>query len=100
MGVWNPANLTNTQSSTVAQIIVHENFNPSTLINDIAILTLTQPIVLGIYPNINTICLANTGASTSYVNQMCVLIFVFELSIKRYMFQMFSFRMGSDCIHN
>lgn len=70
MGVWNPSNLTNTQSSTVAQIKIHESFVPSTLKNDIAILTLTQPIVLGIYPTINTICLPSTGASTSYVGQM------------------------------
>lgn len=69
MGVWNPANLTNTQSSTVANITVHEAFVASTLRNDIAILTLTQPIVLGLNNNINTICLAPTGAATSYVGQ-------------------------------
>lgn len=69
MGVWNPSSLDNTQSSTVASITVHPSFVASTLVNDIAILTLSQPIVLGIYRNINTICLASTGASTSYVGQ-------------------------------
>ncbi|CAH1173862.1 unnamed protein product [Phaedon cochleariae] len=69
MGVWNPANLVNIQSSTVARIEVHESFDASTLRNDIAILTLTQPIVLGIYANINTACLAPMG--TSYVGQTC-----------------------------
>ncbi|XP_018564341.1 tryptase-like [Anoplophora glabripennis] len=72
MGVWNPASLDNTQSSTVSSITVHPSFVASTLVNDIAILTLSQPIVLGIYRNINTICLASTGASTSYVGQTCV----------------------------
>lgn len=69
MGVWNPANPANTQSSTVANIKVHENFNASTLINDIAVLTLSQPIVLGIYPTINTICLPSSGTPTQYVGQ-------------------------------
>ncbi|KAJ8921594.1 hypothetical protein NQ315_010499 [Exocentrus adspersus] len=72
MGVWNPSDLSNTQSSPVAAITVHPSFVAGTLMNDIAILTLAQPIVLGIYQNINTICLASTGASTSYVGQRCV----------------------------
>ncbi|KAJ8943349.1 hypothetical protein NQ318_000564 [Aromia moschata] len=71
MGVWNPANSENTESSTVASITVHPSFVASTLVNDIAVLTLSQPIVLGIYQNINAICLASTGASTSYVGQTC-----------------------------
>lgn len=69
MGVWNPTNLLNTQRSTVANIAVHPTFVASTLRDDIAVLTLTQPIVLGIYNNINTICLPTTGATTSYVGQ-------------------------------
>lgn len=67
MGVWTPNNLTTTQSSTVAQITVHPNFTATTLINDIAVLTLTQPIVIGIYPNVNAICMSAAG--TSYVGQ-------------------------------
>ncbi|CAG9856911.1 unnamed protein product [Phyllotreta striolata] len=69
MGVWNPTNLINVQTSTVAQIIVHEAFDPATLKNDIALLRLTQPMVIGIYNNINTICLPAAGAS--YVGQTC-----------------------------
>nr|CAI5868343.1 unnamed protein product [Callosobruchus analis] len=73
MGVWNPNNLVNVQSSTVSRITVASNFNASLLTNDIAILTLTQPIVLGLYTNINTICLPAAGSlSTSYVGQRCV----------------------------
>ncbi|KAJ8947086.1 hypothetical protein NQ314_008686, partial [Rhamnusium bicolor] len=71
MGVWNPANFTNTQSSTVATVTVHPAFVANTLVDDIAILTLSQPIVLGIYTNINTICLASTGGS-SYIGQTCI----------------------------
>lgn len=63
MGVWNPAQLVNVQSSTVRSITVHPSFVPATLKNDIAILTLNQPIVLGIYSNINTICLSQTGTT-------------------------------------
>ncbi|XP_057654293.1 tryptase beta-2-like isoform X1 [Diorhabda carinulata] len=70
MGVWDPSNLVNVQSSTVARISVHPTFVASTLIDDIAVLQLTQPIVLGIFNNINTICLSTTG--TSYVGQSCV----------------------------
>ncbi|KAJ8959007.1 hypothetical protein NQ317_003821 [Molorchus minor] len=59
-------------SSTVQSITIHSNFVASTLRNDIAILTLSQPIVSGIYTNINTICLPANGASTSYVGESCI----------------------------
>ncbi|KAG5862259.1 hypothetical protein JTB14_009518 [Gonioctena quinquepunctata] len=66
MGVWNPYNRVNVQSSTVRTITLHPNFKktaPLDYKNDIAVLTLTQPIVLGIYSNINTACLPAAGAS-------------------------------------
>ncbi|XP_072397425.1 inactive CLIP domain-containing serine protease A3-like [Diabrotica undecimpunctata] len=69
MGVYNPTNLVNVQSSTVARIAVHPNFVATTLFNDIAVLQLTQPIVLGIYADINTACLPAAG--TSFVGQAC-----------------------------
>nr|XP_023017154.1 trypsin eta-like [Leptinotarsa decemlineata] len=73
LGVWNPNNRVNVQRSAVAVagICIHPQFNATTLRNDIAVLTLAQPIVLGIYSNINTVCLATTGAATSYVGQSC-----------------------------
>ncbi|XP_072397606.1 inactive CLIP domain-containing serine protease A3-like [Diabrotica undecimpunctata] len=70
MGVYNPSSLVNVQSSTVTRIAVHPQFVAATLINDIAVLQLTQPIVLGIYANINTACLPAAG--TSYIGQSCV----------------------------
>lgn len=39
----------------VAQIIIHEQFNPGSLSNDIALLVLTEPVTLA--ENIQTICL-------------------------------------------
>ncbi|CAG9839340.1 unnamed protein product [Diabrotica balteata] len=69
MGVYNPTSLVNVQSSTVARIAVHPNFVATTLFNDIAVLQLTQPIVLGIYADINTACLPAAG--TSFVGQAC-----------------------------
>ncbi|CAH1105951.1 unnamed protein product [Psylliodes chrysocephalus] len=69
MGVYNPVNLVNVQTSTVTRIAVHPSFVASTLINDIAVLQLTQPIVLGIYTNINTACLPAAG--TTFVGQQC-----------------------------
>ncbi|KAG5880729.1 hypothetical protein JTB14_026662 [Gonioctena quinquepunctata] len=73
MGVWNPYNRVNVQSSTVRTITLHPNFKktaPLDYKNDIAVLTLTQPIVLGIYSNINTACLPAAGAS--YTGQRCI----------------------------
>ncbi|XP_072397604.1 inactive CLIP domain-containing serine protease A3-like isoform X1 [Diabrotica undecimpunctata] len=67
MGVWNISNPTEyIQSSNVSKITVNEDFNSSLLRNDIAVLRLIQPIVFGIFPNINTICLPAKG--TSFIN--------------------------------
>ncbi|XP_050513768.1 tryptase beta-2-like isoform X3 [Diabrotica virgifera virgifera] len=71
MGVYNPTSLVNVQSSTVARIAVHPNFVATTLFNDIAVLQLTQPIVLGIYNNINTACLPAAGAGSAFAGQSC-----------------------------
>lgn len=67
MGVYNPGNLTSTINSTVDRMIIHPNFNPQTLFNDIAVLRLTNPVVLGAVRNIGTACLPAAGAS--YVGQ-------------------------------
>lgn len=67
MGVFNPTNLAITQNSTVARMIIHPNFNPSTLFNDLAVLRLTTPIVLGAVNGIGTGCLPAAG--TSFVGQ-------------------------------
>ncbi|CAH1284840.1 unnamed protein product [Diabrotica balteata] len=67
MGVWNISNPTEyIQSSAVSKITVNTDFNSSLLRNDIAVLRLIQPIVFGIFPNINTICLPAKG--TSFIN--------------------------------
>ncbi|XP_050513496.1 transmembrane protease serine 11C-like [Diabrotica virgifera virgifera] len=68
MGVWNPSNLTNVQSSAVSNIKLHESFSSSLLRNDIAVLRLTQPIVFGIFTNVNTICLPAKGTSFTMAN--------------------------------
>ncbi|XP_060524461.1 phenoloxidase-activating factor 2-like isoform X2 [Cylas formicarius] len=68
-GVWNPSNLKDTQSSIVADIRIHPSFNSKTLLNDIAILRLRQPIVFGIHNTINTICLPEY--ETDFIGSLC-----------------------------
>lgn len=63
MGVWDPTNLEDAQSSAVKEILVHPSFNKESLLNDIAILRLEKPIVLGVQDHINTVCLPEFGTS-------------------------------------
>ncbi|KAK3881875.1 hypothetical protein Pcinc_013716 [Petrolisthes cinctipes] len=46
-----------TKKVYVEQIIVHHDYNPYTYDNDIALLKLSEPISLGLYPEVGTICL-------------------------------------------
>lgn len=70
MGVWNPTRMIAIQNSTVARMIIHPNFNPTTLFNDLAVLRLANPIVLGATANVGTACLPN--AQQSFVGQKYV----------------------------
>ncbi|KAJ3659425.1 hypothetical protein Zmor_011114 [Zophobas morio] len=74
MGVTNPANLATAQVRTAAQITIHSNYDPATLKNDIAIITVSDPFNLS--GNINSLCLpaANGGAESAgaYIGQTCV----------------------------
>lgn len=63
MGVWDPSSFTNTQNRTAARIVIHPNFNPTTLFNDIAIIRMDTPIPLATQQIINTACLPSQGAS-------------------------------------
>lgn len=60
MGEWNAAGDTEplpAQEFVVAKIFVHPSFNPSNLMNDVAILRLTVAVPLGQLPTITTACL-------------------------------------------
>lgn len=52
----------------VSEILMHEDFRPGSLFNDIALLFLESPIELA--PNINTACLP--AADTTYDHQRCI----------------------------
>lgn len=67
MGVYNPNAMVNTQTSTVETITLHPLYDATTLKNDIAVLTLSTPIVLGVQTTVNTACLPASGAS--YIGQ-------------------------------
>ncbi|CAG9769668.1 unnamed protein product [Ceutorhynchus assimilis] len=70
MGVWDPTDLENTQSSPVKEILVHPSYNKESLLNDIAILRLEYPIIFGIQNNINTICVPEF--ESSFIGTKCM----------------------------
>lgn len=60
MGEWNAAGDTEplpAQEFIVARVFVHGSFNPTNLMNDVAILRLATPVPLGQFPTITTACL-------------------------------------------
>lgn len=63
LGVWDPTNLSDTQYSPVKEVIKNLAFDNETLMNDIAILRLENPVALGVQDNINTICLPEAETS-------------------------------------
>ncbi|KAL1491728.1 hypothetical protein ABEB36_012283 [Hypothenemus hampei] len=70
MGVWEPNNLEFAQTTSVQEILIHPSFNKESLLNDIAVLRLEHPIVMGVQPNVNTICLPNFG--TNFIGAQCI----------------------------
>lgn len=70
MGVWDPRVMANTESRTASSITSHENFNYSTLRNDIAVIRLDSPITIGVSPYIGCVNLPNR--MQSFVGQNCV----------------------------
>ncbi|XP_068910445.1 trypsin-like [Tenebrio molitor] len=71
MGVTDPNNLADTQIRTAATIVVHPNYNPATLQNDIAIIRVSSPFSLS-QNNINSGCLPAANSGATYVGQTCV----------------------------
>lgn len=70
MGEWNAAGDTEplpAQEFVVGKIFIHPNFNPNTLMSDVAILRLTVPVPLGNLPTVTTACLP----VSSFVGQRC-----------------------------
>lgn len=70
MGVYDPRQINpqTTQISTVAAISIQPNYDrsptsPKTLKNDIAVLTLATPIVMGVQTTVNKACLPNSFSS-------------------------------------
>jgi secreted trypsin-like serine protease len=53
---------TGTQSSTGANLIIHPSYNPSTYVNDIALLQLTTPLTMS-DPYVSAICLPSVSSS-------------------------------------
>lgn len=68
-GVYNPTSQTNVQTTTAASIILHPSFNSTTLMNDIAVIRLAQPINLGSQTGVNTACLPTQGQS--FIGRNC-----------------------------
>jgi secreted trypsin-like serine protease len=68
MGVTDPNNLADTQIRTAATIVVHPNYNPATLQNDIAIIRVSSPFSLS-QNNINSGCLPAANSGATYVGQ-------------------------------
>ncbi|KDR16418.1 Serine proteinase stubble [Zootermopsis nevadensis] len=50
------------QDYEISSVYIHPQFNSANLQNDIAIIKLSQPVPLGVYPNINPACLAQQNA--------------------------------------
>jgi hypothetical protein len=46
----------------VSSVYIHPKFNSANLQNDIALIKLSEPVPLGVYPNINPACLAQQNA--------------------------------------
>lgn len=61
MGVWDPTDLDDAQSTSVKEVLIHEAYVKDTLLNDVAILRLANPVVLGVQDTINTICLPDNN---------------------------------------
>lgn len=60
MGEWNAAGDTEplpAQEFLVLRVVVHPNFNPMNLVNDVAVLRLAAAVPLGQFPTITTACL-------------------------------------------
>uniref|UniRef100_A0A1V1G194 Putative serine protease 60 n=1 Tax=Reticulitermes speratus TaxID=60591 RepID=A0A1V1G194_9NEOP len=53
----------NYQDFAVSSIYIHPRFNSENLQNDIAVIKLSQPVPLGVYPNINPACLPQQNAA-------------------------------------
>lgn len=70
LGVWDPNIAIGTHNRTAERIIIHPNFNPSTLTNSVAIIRLNAPVPLGVQPTVNIACLPAAG--TSFVGRSCM----------------------------
>lgn len=91
MGEWDSARPVETypvQEGLVIQIRVHPTFNPRNLFNDVAILRLATPIILGPVPNpaINTACLPT---ATTVADRMRFFLLVYMIL---YFFYSYIFR--------
>jgi len=51
------------QDYVISKIYIHPQFNSANLQNDIAVIKLSQPVPLGVYPNINPACLPQQNAA-------------------------------------
>lgn len=64
MGVYNPANMINTQSSIASSITIHEQYTEQPkklLLNDLAIIRLLTPIDVVTKSNVGVACLPTAG---------------------------------------
>ena len=69
MGVTDPNQRTAYGRSTVASIIIHENYRSKREVyqDDIALLSLCCPMPLGYHVGIGTACLPQAGSSANFV---------------------------------
>lgn len=71
MGEWDASGDTEplpAQEFLVGRVFIHPNFNPASLVNDVAILRLTVAVPLGQFPTITTACLpVNSFVGQRYV---------------------------------
>lgn len=68
MGVYNPSNMINTQSSVASRIAIHEGYTEQPkklLLNDVAVIRLATPIDVITQPNVGVACLPSASQSFS-----------------------------------
>ncbi|GJQ78556.1 CLIPA3 [Trypoxylus dichotomus] len=69
-GVYNPSSMTNVQTISASAITLNPGFNPTTLFNDIAVVTLASPVRVGPTTGVNVACLPTS--SQSFVGRSCM----------------------------
>lgn len=91
LGDWDLTNTNETlpfKEFNVSAIVIHPNFNESSLANNIAILTLSSQVNLGEFPTITTGCLPCKSFELFCVRLIVIFCFFFRFSYSHYQQQL------------